>query len=419
MRMSCPNTSSPQAFWTLWAFSIGALLFPIVLMFANRATVPLLVAIGVAAVVDRFRGVACKRVMDQWMLGALAVLPALSLLSTFWEYTPGLALGKTVQMAGLWVAGFFALAGVQGLGSQERKQIFFCGAAGFIFGTSLVFFEYFSGLVIAELLGKIPEEGALRANLSVYKSAGTVCAVFAFVLAGKAAREGRWGLAVAIPVCAVAMAEVTGSLTGLLAISAATASVIVGYFSRRTMAVLLTVGVASFFALSPFMSSVPSGRALYDLVPWAPNSAIHRVAIWQFAAEKIAERPIVGWGMEASRNIPGGDGVVETWVSNGSASPTRLPQQTMPLHPHNFALQIRLELGLLGVLSAMAIVFRSIFLSMKQPGYFALTCFSVLSACLIVASISFGIWQMWWLSCLWLFAAFLHIFFLTPQAEDG
>ena len=65
-------------------------------------------------------------------------------------------------------------------------------------------------------------------------------------------------------------------------------------------------------------------------------SAGHRLLIWSFAGDRIAERPLIGWGLDASRAIPGGD------------DPIRPGESWMPLHPHNAALQLWLELGVPG-----------------------------------------------------------------------
>src|SRR5262249_50005268 len=36
-------------------------------------------------------------------------------------------------------------------------------------------------------------------------------------------------------------------------------------------------------------------------------SLAHRLEIWNFVGRHIAERPVLGWGLDASRAIPGGD----------------------------------------------------------------------------------------------------------------
>ena len=49
------------------------------------------------------------------------------------------------------------------------------------------------------------------------------------------------------------------------------------------------------------------GPVLARGVPAAgiPPSAAHRLLIWDFVIARIADRPLLGWGMEASRVVPG------------------------------------------------------------------------------------------------------------------
>jgi O-antigen ligase len=63
------------------------------------------------------------------------------------------------------------------------------------------------------------------------------------------------------------------------------------------------------------------------------TSLAHRFYIWDFTGKRIAERPLLGWGLDSARAIPGGKELI------------RLDQERLPLHPHNAPLQVWLELG--------------------------------------------------------------------------
>jgi O-antigen ligase len=82
--------------------------------------------------------------------------------------------------------------------------------------------------------------------------------------------------------------------------------------------------------------------------------------------------------------------------------------EQMPLHPHNAALQIWLEAG--GIGAALTSLFVLLALStaarrwpLSRPGAAASLSFAV--AALLIAGLSYGIWQTWWLATLWLGAA--------------
>ncbi len=124
----------------------------------------------------------------------------------------------------------------------------------------------------------------------------------------------------------------------------------------------------------------------------------HRFAIWEFAATRTMEQPIFGWGLGTSRVLPGTDGIAGQ-LGGGA--------ETLPLHPHNALLQLWLELGIPGIalaLIAIVTILRNItrYISGRKELAVALTVF--FSATLI-AELSYGIWQSWWLVFLWVSAA--------------
>jgi O-antigen ligase len=167
------------------------------------------------------------------------------------------------------------------------------------------------------------------------------------------------------------------------------------------MAGIVAIGIA-----------IPAATPSYDRVltihaeaPWIKWSGIHRLLIWRFAANHVAERPVLGWGMDASRAIPGGktdfNDILPTlhYPSNAEA---------LPLHPHDAALQWQLELGVPGLALGLAIV---VFVLYRVgwrdtlPAHERAAALALCSGALIVALLSFGIWQAWWQSTLWLVAS--------------
>lgn len=118
------------------------------------------------------------------------------------------------------------------------------------------------------------------------------------------------------------------------------------------------------------------------------GSVTHRYRIWRFAADRAAERPFLGWGFNVSRSLPGG----HVQLAAGA--------ELLPLHPHNAVLQIWLELGVPGLLLLCVLLWRSFL----PPGWQAferrelLTRTLTVAVIFVAASVSFGIWQSWWLS---------------------
>jgi len=127
------------------------------------------------------------------------------------------------------------------------------------------------------------------------------------------------------------------------------------------------------------------------------ESITHRTQIWRFVADRIAERPALGWGFDASRAIPGGDEAAAGTVG-----------RLLPLHPHNGALQAWLELGLPGALLLAAIVGAAFAGAASLPERRArAAAVATVATAAAIGLVSYGVWQTQWLSVLALAAAFM------------
>jgi len=113
-------------------------------------------------------------------------------------------------------------------------------------------------------------------------------------------------------------------------------------------------------------------------------SGLHRLEIWNFAMGKILERPVSGYGLEASRTLA--DGITSTTLP-GTA--------LMSLHPHNGFLQIWLELGLAGyvVLGLLCLWIVHKISLLKGAGMVFST--GLFISGLSLFSTAFGMWQSW------------------------
>ncbi|MDB2683195.1 O-antigen ligase family protein [Alphaproteobacteria bacterium] len=154
---------------------------------------------------------------------------------------------------------------------------------------------------------------------------------------------------------------------------------------------IITLAIAGLFLTAPFIATY-----LFQTLPqyfegqqWLANAyASDRLEIWDFVARRALQEPWLGHGIEATRLIKDFD------VQN-----IYFPDQTV-LHPHNFALQIWIEFGLLGAFLFTGIIVFAIYEIWKKftidqnLGRFYIAAFIAL---LSVAATTYGIWQGWWL----------------------
>lgn len=115
------------------------------------------------------------------------------------------------------------------------------------------------------------------------------------------------------------------------------------------------------------------------------NAAI-RMEIWDSIARYALQRPLNGFGIEATR-----------FITDFDAAGIYKKSNTV-LHPHNFILQIWIEFGIVGILAAAGM-----FLSLLCGFYKNLTAAQnriVLPTFIMIFSVAttgYGLWQGWWL----------------------
>lgn len=139
------------------------------------------------------------------------------------------------------------------------------------------------------------------------------------------------------------------------------------------------------------------------------TATYHRAMIWSFALDRLAERPVLGWGLDAARAIPGAD--------DNSSHPDCLPPETwglnqiMPLHPHNGVMHVWLELGVVGAFLGLGLILSTLRKAYALNSYRSLQALITGSAAayFIIALLSFGVWQGWWIATLIMTMAFIQM----------
>jgi exopolysaccharide production protein ExoQ len=201
-------------------------------------------------------------------------------------------------------------------------------------------------------------------------------------------RRRPWLAALAAAAMALTLFGLVGTSAKVGIVAGAAAAALL-YLARRPVvrlaALVSVIAILTAPLTFPALNEVP---AVHD---WATSyykfSARHRLDIWWFTGNRIAERPILGWGLDSARAIPGG------------SDPTPEGPPWLPLHPHNGALQIWLELGLPGALLVAGFVAR-LWLSLGRtpwPPLFAAAAGGSLCAAQTIGLAAYGLWEEWWI----------------------
>ena len=317
---------------------------------------------------------------------AAAILGALLLwgaLSAAWSIDPGRSLVMAARLGGLFAAALALATAASRIAQPQRLTLFF--VAGTAIGIALALYDLASA-------------GGLSRHVSVRVFAAPrlnqVSAwVALFVLPASALLicRGRSFLALAAAAVMVTTVYALDGTTAKIALSLSLPIAVLVYLRRgavcRIAAALAMLAILTAPLTLPQLARLPSVFATVDAFK---DSAGHRLLIWSFTGHRIAERPLVGWGLDSARAIPGGK--IEI----------RPGQDWLPLHPHDAALQLWLELGAPGA-TLFALIVGVLWLRLGEaqwPRLYAAAAGGSFFAATAVASSAWGIWQEWWLGTL-------------------
>jgi O-antigen ligase len=363
----------------------AALVFLPLLVLAPRGAAPLAVFAGLCAggVVLPARRAAAWRplVAPAALFGGLAAWGA---GSAAWAPLPWHSLAVASRLVALFAAALMLVAAADRVTRPARLARLL--VAGFVAAAVLAHLDFAGGGMLTRLVSSRPYQAAWL------NQAANAFAILVLPAAACLAGRGRAGAALAF---AAAGSATVFALTGAAPKVALAAGLAIGGVAYLAGTARIAGGAAIVSVL--LIVAAPLTFARFERLPLFPQfaetvkqSAEHRLLIWSFVGDRIAERPLSGWGLDASRAIPGG------------REPIRRGETWLPLHPHNAPLQLWLELGVPGaVLGALAVAlqWRRLAAQGWSRGVAAAAAGS-LTAAETACLGTYGIWQEWWLGTL-------------------
>jgi O-antigen ligase len=287
----------------------------------------------------------------------------------------------------------------------QRDTVLRAIAAGLVAAFILAAIDVGSRMALSDALFRLvgsPKDINMLVSGRIKPSA-SVSALLGLLAFGVCVHRRRFGLAAAVAVASIGLTVLSHSMAATLGLLVGGVVAAAGLIHRRLGTAVAAGLIIVLFAGAPVLRALPPSDVLLRLYPGLPNSANHRAMIWTFVAEKVAERPVLGWGLDSSREV-GGQETRELWTRADQNTLVPMQQSVLPLHPHNFVLQIWLETGAVGAGLVAGLLLALLALATRLPDWVRLICESTLAASIAVALVSFGIWQSWWLSSLWLIA---------------
>ena len=327
------------------------------------------------------------------------ILVAWAAITSLWAPDSGRA-----AMLALTLAAMMLLAHGAASAAQGARLMLWIGF-GLVFGLAAAFADWQSGNALRAAvrgLKEVPE--ALMFGLKPAASLMALLLPMGFALPwpwlARAALLVGAGVLISLPGETARLATIAGLAAALLSLAAPR-------LVPRLIGAILGLAILVMPLLVGFIPKMPTANL--------PLSAVHRLVIWDFTVARIAEKPLTGWGLEASRAMPGGRAQPDT-VTLDRLNITNPAQraflanphvEVMPLHPHNGALQLWLELGGIGALLGAVLMLALGFAASRSavPAVGA----GMLASAAVTGMLSFGLWQAWWVASLLLAMVALHL----------
>ncbi|MDX2239014.1 MAG: O-antigen ligase family protein [Hyphomonadaceae bacterium] len=158
-----------------------------------------------------------------------------------------------------------------------------------------------------------------------------------------------------------------------------------------------------FFGLAAWMLAAPFATPLvtssHAVTASLPDSWAIRAEMWTYITNRIPEAFVLGHGLDATRVITV-QGEVRGIVFN-----------MVSLHPHSASLHIWYELGAIGAgLAALALAIGGItaIMRLRAQREAAAALAGLAASTGVIANVSYGAWQEWWLAAIVLAGAFVN-----------
>lgn len=339
-----------------------------------------------------------------WVLGLVA---AAALVTAPTALDAGWAWQRSARLIAELLAASLLIATLPRFGEPGLRAI----ALGFGVGAAFALLDLALAGALSGWARSHPDPHSIRIS---YSRGAVAHALMLVPLGVMMARRGAWGVALALALPGLGAVAVLTSLSAQVAILAAAVVLVLVLAVPATVWVVAAMPLVA-LALAPQIPYDPSGP-LGCAVAASKPSALHRLHIWDFVATRVGERPWLGHGIEASRSLPGGKAVIDLKTCGPQAEVIARGEQ-VPLHPHNAALQVWLELGAVGVIAvaiALVLAGRRVVALVVRDRWAGAAGAALAASALSAALISYGLWQNWWLMILALVAA-VHATIARPS----
>ncbi|MGD9638859.1 MAG: O-antigen ligase family protein [Alphaproteobacteria bacterium] len=373
----------------------------LIVPYASNATVIALAvaAIGKHKIAPLFFNIK-QQINQSCFLSVLAII-AIGFLSSLWSIMPSVSLSLASRILILFLVLNLNLSIIKNLDARTSSALQKTLITAFVLLLVFYGFDLATGATLASLIKgeeqlnftRIGRGAALLAVMSmpisvmIYKQKQKLWQSILFLLAS-------FLIITLLPMRSAIISILLSFISFILVYSLRKSAIIVIFsciIIALTSAPYISLNYVNFDTTKDYASSIPSS--------WR-----HRLVIWEYCSKLIAAKPLLGYGLETSREL--GKTAPQKIITTEQNEDHPHLASALPLHPHNMAIQVWLELGLLGIAAFALLIFQIMKTALKRIRnddiITAATITSVSASGFFIASFSFGIWQNWWLAGLFL-----------------
>ena len=205
-------------------------------------------------------------------------------------------------------------------------------------------------------------------------------------------RERSLVASAALAVLAVATFAMSMHETSSIAFAASVLVFAIGLRWPRAALSLVTVGwLLATLSVVPLATWAGSTAQLHS-AQWLPNSARHRIVLWEYTAQHYWQRPLTGIGAASTKVLDNRRGV------DVEVKPGTRYQWRSGTHAHNMYLQTWYELGAVGALLLCLAGLSLIAAASRLPRSTVPYATAAFTAAAVMGASTWGFWQVWFMA---------------------
>lgn len=405
--------------------SLVALLTPVVALYATKG---IIILFSLAVLVCFFTFIFTKENPPAYPkslnLSVLA-LTVWAVASLIWTISSDLSWSVAYSIPITMLGGLLIITSIKTLNATNRAIINQSIIGGFLFGGSLILVEITTDFSVSKVVHILKTGGIWNlANYSgmrsfVINNGVSLIEMFLWPALMILCTQNRYKLAFLGFVATIFIITKSVNFAATVAVGVGSISFLIAFYAPRIAYKFAAIGVTLAILGIPFtMTALPDARTIGKHLPELAYSVYPRLVIWQYASNLVMEKPLVGHGIRTSRDLSKTDTKIK-FLYRDKGKIHSGNTENIPLHPHNGLIQIWLELGaggaLLGLILVLCILWNISKCCSTKIG--KALAFAALASSLCLISVSYGLWQSWWLASLWLQGSLMTISLI--QLEDS